>query len=194
MPLLYPRRLFVGLVADPPLQRALRRHLDAWQWPQDEFGRRVGRFTSFGCFHLSLVGLGDAVSTAHEHLARKALRRVHARPFDLLLEQPVQWGGTSVLLPRPHAALAALHDAVTRALGMPTKYGPHLTLARHAAGAVPPARCEPLAWQVREFVLIWSQVALHKPTRHETLEAYPLDPYAPAVASAPPWDQLGLFG
>jgi RNA 2',3'-cyclic 3'-phosphodiesterase len=140
-------RLFIGLWPPPAAHAALLAHADTWSWPAAARRTRPERL------HVTLHFLGEV---AGEHLP--ALRQGLAVAWsgcELVLDRPLVWpGGIAVLeaseVPGP---LAGLHEALAdrlRGLDMPVearRYRPHVTLARKAAGARPPASFAPLRWQ-----------------------------------------------
>lgn len=85
-------------------------------------------------------------------------------PFELQLDRAEVWpNGVALLAPaEPPAALDVVHHAqadALRALGLKVerrRYRPHLTLARDARGATPPAECGAIVWPVHELVLVQS--------------------------------------
>jgi 2'-5' RNA ligase len=137
-PELAEQRLFLALWPAPDFLPALVQHADAWSWPQQARRTRTERL------HITLHFLGNVPA------ARLAdLRALQARwqGCDLLMDRTAVWpGGIAVLeASEVPAALAQLHAAVgeeLRALGLPVeprRYRPHVTLARKAFGARPPA-------------------------------------------------------
>jgi len=71
-------------------------------------------------------------------------------------------GGIAVLLFAADAALERLHEAigaVVAGFGIPLDprpFAPHVTLARGARGAAPPAQAPALEWRARGFALVES--------------------------------------
>lgn len=189
-----PRRLFIGLIPDRDIQARIQRHSRAWQWPAD------AKPTRFGRYHLTLHFLGDAVGLAPEMTLRKALRAIPMRPFELELGTPLMWQqGTAVLRPFDHPALMQLRQHVAEVLpraGLrsPTGFTPHVTLAREAFAAMPPATGPRFTWPVREFLLVWSRLWPEvKPSRYEVLERFAANDLAP-LPSGGAGEQFGLFG
>ena len=90
--------------------------------------------------------------------------RVPFKPFELRLSHPGIWpNGTAVLEPDAvPARLLKLHASLGAALqrfGLPIEaraFRPHITLARRASGATPPADPKPLRWQVGGYALVQS--------------------------------------
>lgn len=137
-------------------------------------------------WHLTLRFLGDfpAGSDATER-ARWAGAQVRAAPCALVLDQAASFPGL-----RPpwvlrgadaRLSLEGLHGGLCAALaaaGFPAgepehAFAPHVTLFRHAAQALPPMPIAPIAWAVRDFVLLESLPAEH---RYVELARWPLRP------------------
>lgn len=140
-------RLFIGLWPPPATHAALLAHAGGWSWPAPARRMRPERL------HVTLHFLGEV---AEDLLP--ALRRELALPWrgcELVLDRPTVWpGGIAVLegsvVPAPLAELHAALAGRLQGMGMPVedrRYRPHVTLARKAAGARPPADFAPVAWQ-----------------------------------------------
>lgn len=152
-------RLFVGLWPDAGVREALCAQQDAWTWPAGS------RPTPPERFHLTLHFLG-AVARERVPALVQALG-VPCEPFDLRLVRAELWpGGIAVL--RPASTPPALQDLHARlgqalhALRQATareRLEPHVTLARRAQGALPPATMAALRWTVRGHVLVESGLA-----------------------------------
>lgn len=142
-------RLFLALWPEAGPLAAMQAHQALWSWP---FG---GRPTPPEKLHMTLHFIGNVpaerVATLQQTL------RVAAEPFELTLARPHVWnggGGMAVLEPvQVPPGLLRLHAALGRALdnaGLPVEertYRPHVTLARRARGARPPADPAPIRWQ-----------------------------------------------
>jgi 2'-5' RNA ligase len=62
-------------------------------------------------------------------------------------------------------------------IASPQAFKPHVTLARKAAGAIPPAKVKPIGWRVSEFALVWSVLwPQAKPSRYEIVEQFGVPP------------------
>jgi 2'-5' RNA ligase len=94
---------------------------------------------------------------------RYVLQRIAMPRFELHFGRPDLWQhGIAVLRPdNSPTALRGLHGRIGLALaeiGMPVEsraYRPHVTLARKAAGATPPAQPADVAWPANDgFVLV----------------------------------------
>lgn len=143
-----PLRLFVALWPDPATRAAIAHDQQAWSWPSRAAPVKAERL------HLTLHFLGDVPARRLGEVA--AGLRTHFEPFDLELGQGEVWANgvaalvsarTPTQLERLHAGLS---DAVV-ALGLAVDtrpYRPHVTLARRALGAKPPARERRLRWRV----------------------------------------------
>ncbi len=148
-------RLFLALLPGPAVQAALAEHARAWRWPPD-----AARYAPAD-WHVTLHFLG-AVPRARLDELRAALA-APLEPFELRFGEPLLWPhGLAVLLPMAvPAALQRLHEALglrLRQLGLRTDeraYRPHLTLARKAGQALPPAP-PAWGWRVRGYVLMES--------------------------------------
>lgn len=166
-------RLFVGLVPDEATRAALLAWRARWAWP------RGTALSAPAHAHLTLSFLGET-EAARLPALRAALDTVAVAPFTLRLGRPEAWHhGLVVLRPDPCEALDALHGRVAAALrsaGFPAgeaRWKPHLTLARKAAGAQPPAVPPDIDWPVRGFALVWSRLPPQVPVaRYERVAAW----------------------
>jgi 2'-5' RNA ligase len=149
-------RLFIGLWPDDEVRRALQAHADAWTWPHA--ARRVAEER----LHMTLHFLGAV--PRHRIDALVQALDVPATPFELELAETALWPrGIAVLGPtQVPEALAGLHGRLLAALerfGCPTEglaWKPHVTLARDAQGARPPAAVEAIRWRVHGHALVES--------------------------------------
>ncbi|MFO1339910.1 MAG: RNA 2',3'-cyclic phosphodiesterase [Burkholderiaceae bacterium] len=154
-----PARLFLALWPDEATRRALQAWQAAVRWPPE------ARPTAPAHLHLTLHFIGAVPRDRLPALADALGAEAGAfEACTLRLDGFAVWPrGIALLQPgRTEPALARLHAALGAALaaqGLPVEtrpYRPHVTLARHAAGAVlregaPPP---PVPWPVREgFVL-----------------------------------------
>lgn len=172
-----PLRLFLALRPDPQAREALAAHLRRWAWdaqsvlhvPQD--------------WHLTLHFIGPVLPAQLDALA-PALD-VPMAPFELLFGEAALWPhGVAVLLPQTvPPALTQLQAQLgerLRAQGLRTDtrpYRPHVTLARHAQQAQPPAAVDVPAWRwpVRSYALMASNT-LPAPARYRVLRQYEAAP------------------
>ena len=147
-------RLFVGLWPDADTRGAVQASADTWSWPAG------ARRTPPERLHLTVHFLG---AVAAERLA--ALQEGLRVPWGgctLELDAPAVWPhGIAVLeARRVPPALADLHGALAArlpGLGLPVDprpWRPHVTLARKAAGARPPAEHATLRWPAGPQVLL----------------------------------------
>lgn len=150
-------RLFLGLWPPAPVLAALEAHASAWHWPAS------ARRTPPERLHVTLHFLGEVAGDRLPHL-RQALR-VPWEPGELVLDRAQVWpGGIAVLEAGTVApALARLHallDERLGELGIATearRWRPHVTFARKAAGAQPPAGLPPVHWALApEYLLVQS--------------------------------------
>ena len=168
-------RLFLALWPDEPTLQALGHARDGWQWPPGAALVPPDRL------HVTLHFLG-AVPLDRLPALRGALV-VPGAPCTLAFDQAEVWPrGLAVLAASAvPPALAALHGRLAQALaqqGLPVEarpWRPHVTLARRAAGAVPPAGPVGLRWPVRGHALVQSQGG------YRTLAHYPPPPAAGAA-------------
>lgn len=156
-------RLFYALWPDEATRRALTAQQAQWQWTPASRPTRGERL------HATLLFLGAGIARERVPQLIAQCPRLD-RPVALVLDVPQLWPrGTAVLaaseLPEP---LAALHDDLRQRCAMPPRaWRPHVTLARRAEGAVPPANAEPIVWQVERGVLVESD--LRPPARYRVL-------------------------
>lgn len=162
-------RLFLGLWPDDDVRDAVLAHAERWAWPKG--ARRVQRDK----LHLTLHFLGavprERVASLVQGLA------VSFEPFELTLDLAEAWSNDVAVL-RPSvvpAALSDLHHRLRVALhaleqrSARERLVPHVTLARQARGAIPPAQSPHLRWPVGGYVLIESQ----PPRSYRVLYEYP---------------------
>jgi 2'-5' RNA ligase len=138
-------RLFLALWPPPALLPVLAAHADAWSWPQQARRTRPERL------HVTLHFLGDVPAARLPDL-REGLQ-LGWEGCELVLDRGTVWpGGIAVLeatqvppaLARLHARLGErLRELELRVESRP--YRPHVTLARKAFGARPPAS-GPVRW------------------------------------------------
>lgn len=156
-------RLFIGLWPTPAVRRALHAEQRRWTWPSS------AALTGADNLHLTLHFIG-AVPAARVPGVMQGLR-ANASRFTLELDTPELWPNRCAVW-RPSqtpAALAELHSALAqalRALGLPVEprpFHPHVTLARHASGAVPPTQPSALRWPVRGCALVQSAAGRYTP-------------------------------
>jgi 2'-5' RNA ligase len=142
-----PFRLFLALWPPPSVHQALLAHAGAWSWPPS------ARRTPPERLHVTLHFLGAVPS---EQLP--TLRRELAVPWngcELALDRAQVWpGGIAVLealtVPPPLAALHAALAGRLHALDIAVetrRLRPHVTFARKASGAQPPAHFAAVRWQ-----------------------------------------------
>lgn len=150
-------RLFVTLWPDERVRAALRAHRNTWHWPRAAAAMHADRL------HLTLHFLGSQPRALIPQL-EQALA-LPFTPFELAFGHADVWRhGSAVLEPLAvPGALLDLHAALGHALAglgiVPEErpFRPHVTMARHAAGATPPRTCPPIHWPVSGFALVESQ-------------------------------------
>lgn len=155
-----PLRLFVALWPPPRVQQALQAWQARWRWP-------VGAAVVAGeRLHVTLHFLGAVPQAQVEPLLDAlAAAAAHWHSFDLRLDRVECWPhGLWVLGPDSVPdGLRRLHGQIGDALrstGLPVEtrpFRPHVTLARHAAGAAGPPPPADLRWRVRGFALVQSE-------------------------------------
>lgn len=162
-------RLFIGLLPDEPVRDALQRHVATWHWPPGAVPTRRGRL------HLTLHFLGALPREAIAGLVQRL--DLPFEPCELRLERAEVWRGEhAVICPQAvPPALATLHARLLRALAgpeaSPSRWHPHVTLARHAKEAVPPAAPACIRWPVTGYALVESD--LRPPASYRVVAAYP---------------------
>lgn len=172
-----PLRLFLALQPGPQAREALAAHVRRWAWdaqsvphvPQD--------------WHLTLHFIGPLPQAQLDALA-PALD-VPMAPFELSFGEAALWPhGVAVLLPQTvPSALTQLQAQLgerLRAQGLRTDtrpYRPHVTLARHAQQALPPATADLPVWRwpVCSYALMASNT-LPAPARYRVLRQYGTGP------------------
>lgn len=155
-------RLFLALWPGPAGRRALAAHRQQWAWPE------AARLLPPARLHLTLHFLGQVptaklppLTAAIDTLAASA----PAANMGLSLGQAEVWSnGVAVLCPSDEPpALRRLHGALGEllpALGLPREprpFRPHVSLARHAAGAQPPLAAPAVRLDLRSVVLVQSE-------------------------------------
>lgn len=162
-------RLFVGLMPDADVQRALHSHRARWRWPVRAWLPAPERF------HMTLDFLGEVHADRLPAL-QAALASVAMPKMRLVLRRPEMWG-VAVLRVEENAALRELHDRVVLQLwrlgfAARAEWTPHITLARKAGAAVAPSNAPPVCWSPEAFSLIWSR--LGPVTQYRELGRYPV--------------------
>ena len=166
-------RLFLALCPGPQVQAAVETHAHGWHWNAD-----AARYAPAD-WHVTLHFIGAVQRSRLDEL--RAALAVPMRPFELRFGEPALWPhGLAVLLPMAvPAALQALHDELgrrLRQLGLKTDeraYRPHLTLARRAVHAQPPAQWPAWGWRVQGYVLMESTG--QPEARYQVLQRYGQD-------------------
>jgi len=162
-------RLFLALWPDAACLARLVDHADRWSWPASARRTRAERM------HVTLHFIGEVPARRLPDL-RHGLALEWAGG-ELMLDRGTVWpGGIAVLeATQVPPALAALHADLAerlRMLRLPVEsrpYRPHVTLARKAFGAKPPA-FEPLHWQAAPtYALVQT---LGGGRGYETLQAF----------------------
>jgi 2'-5' RNA ligase len=164
-------RLFLALWPDDPVRAAFAYWRDAWTWP------RGAAPVADGKLHLTLHFLGGVPQARLPELIDGFA--LDAQGFDLDFGVPTLWHQNIAVL-EPLAVppqLPTLHAALServRALDLPVEdrpYRPHVTLARRAHGALPPAQQFGIHWKVDRYALVRSDPASGA---YEVLQAWPI--------------------
>lgn len=150
-------RLFLALWPDEAVRRQLVSAQRAWLWPA-----RAARVPA-DRLHLTLHFLGE-IQEREAHALAAALPPCKLT-FTLRLDRAALWPqGIAVLEPSDApAGLAALNAdlaSLLRAQGLRVEaraFRPHVTLARHAQGSMPPAELPTIEWAVRGYALVRSR-------------------------------------
>lgn len=159
-------RLFIALWPSPVLRQRLLAHQAAWTWPAR------AALTAPANLHLTLHFIG---AVPQPRLADVACGLCLAAPrFTLTLDSAELWPNRCAVCSasRTPDALTALHGVLAqalRALDLPVqmrRLRPHVTLARHAAGALPPPVPPVLRWGVRGYALVQSAAGRYTPLLH----------------------------
>jgi 2'-5' RNA ligase len=149
-------RLFLALWPTPTVRAALTAQQSLWRWPA------AALCVEPAALHLTLHFIGPVPRARLQEVAQ-GLARPCPR-LTLVLDRCELWPNRCAML-RPGEvpeALCALHAALAEALqglALPVErraLRPHVTLARHAAGALPPERPEAFRWTVRGYALVAS--------------------------------------
>ena len=150
-------RLFLALWPDDATRAGIAAWQRQWAWPPEAAPVPAERL------HLTLHFIGNV---PREKLPRLASGlKVAFAPFDFELHHGEVWPNTVAVL-QPDGAppeMKRLHDDLAgalRRLDLPVEgrpFRPHVTLARHARGAVPPADHASVHWPAsRGYVLAQS--------------------------------------
>jgi RNA 2',3'-cyclic 3'-phosphodiesterase len=156
-------RLFLALWPSLAVRRALVVQQARWAWPAGAAPTAANKL------HLTLHFIG-AVPAARLVELTQGLR-VRVPRSTLVLDTAELWPNhCAVLCPsQVPAPLVALHGALAQALrarNLPVEtrpFRPHVTLARNAAGVVPPAQPTALYWPVRAYALVQSAGGRYTP-------------------------------
>ena len=149
-------RLFFALDPSPALRERLRSHAALWRW------NAQARLAAPPRLHLTLVFMPAVEPRRLPELLRLGSRAAAAaRGCTLWLDRAEVWPtGIAYLAPArvPQALLELQQGLLEGALAVPVQadrraWSPHVTLARRAQPAQPPASFETLRWQLRGFSL-----------------------------------------
>jgi 2'-5' RNA ligase len=135
---------------------------------------------------LHFLGL---VHAARVDELQHALAEIPMAPLSLVLRTPALWE-VAVLLADENAALRDLRlrlmvPLLRMGLRVDGRWTPHVTLARKARGAVPPACSPPVHWNACHFALVLSTLSSTPPyARHDVLRRYPVETERPQKTMA----------
>jgi len=151
-----PARLFLALWPEAPLRTRLAACRDAWRWPAG--AKPVADAT----LHLTLHFIG-ALARARISALAAAFTAVPVGSIVLRPAGRELWrGGIAVLRFESDAALPELHRRLGTVLSDagialdPRPFAPHVTPARKAAKAEPPAEGPAFEWRANGFALVES--------------------------------------
>jgi RNA 2',3'-cyclic 3'-phosphodiesterase len=163
-------RLFIALWPDATVRTALQAEQKRWQWPAG------AALTPPANLHLTVHFIGVVPTPRVAEIAHGLV--VPITSLVLQLDHAEVWPNRCAVLGVQHAppALLALHAALAdalRRLQLPVDkraFAPHVTLARKAAGAQPPARTEVLSWPITSYALVQSAEGRYTPVAHYAVE------------------------
>jgi len=165
-----PIRLFLALWPNESLRACLAAYRDAWRWPAGS--KPVADAT----LHLTLHFIGAFARTRLPALA-SSLAAVPAGEIVLRPDGADLWkGGIAVLRIGSDAELVALHQSLGAVLSEagialdPRPLAPHVTLARKARKAEPPAEAPAFEWRADGFALVESLPG--RSARYEVLRRF----------------------
>ena len=165
-------RLFIGLQPDDEVQAEIRSHRSLWRWPAR------ARLLRAEHLHMTLHFL-DLVHSARVEELQHVLGTIPMQPTPIVLRTTALWTKVAVLLAEENVALNDLRlrlmvPLLRMGLRVDGHFTPHVTLARRALGAVPPACSSPVHWTARHFSLVRSTLSPTPPfVQHDVLRRYP---------------------
>ena len=151
------RRLFLALWPSAAARQALATRAGAWTWPAG------ARPVAPARLHATLHFIGPVPAARLDEVA--AGLAVPLEPVWIVFDRAEVWPGPAVAVleaTQAPEALGALHQRLAQALrglGLPVEprpWRPHVTLARHARGAIAPAAPTPVRWRVSGYRLVES--------------------------------------
>jgi 2'-5' RNA ligase len=159
-------RLFLALWPDGAVRKSLETWRDAWIWPAGAAPVQSDKL------HVTLHFLGNQPASLLPALLDGL--DVPFSPFRLELGRARLWHhGIAVLEPEVEPEeLVLLHADLASALldlGITPeerKYRPHVTMARRAMRATPPAEGPPVAWTIDGYALVQSQDGVYTVLRN----------------------------
>jgi 2'-5' RNA ligase len=178
-------RLFTALWPSPAVRARLAAVRDAWRWPPG------AKPVPDEKLHATLHFIGRFPRDRLEALGC-ALDAVEVAPLRLGLAASEVWrGGIAVATLAEAPALLSLHARLGAALAdlevalEDRPYRPHVTMARTARGAAPPATLPALDWRPEGFALVASRGGAYHVLETWTATGRRSPPPAPASGRGP---------
>ncbi len=168
-------RVFFALWPDEPVRAQLDRIAGILH------RLRGGRRARSETIHLTLLFVGNVPRTTLPAL-QAAAAEIRLPAFELVLDQAECWRHNRIACVTTSQSPAALIELVTGLegtldrLGIPfdrRPYKPHVTLVRNADCRPDPHPFQPIAWPVRDFVLVQSELC-PEGARYTELGRHPL--------------------
>lgn len=157
-------RVFFAIWPDGAARERLLAIGDSLQRNSGFTGRRIKPEN----IHLTLVFVGNVDGSGLGALcdAAEGIAKTRKKPFELIIQEVGCWKHNHIAYAAPRQIPSALNELVgllrkaIESVGFPTEeriYKPHVTLMRDAKCAGLHWRIEPVAWEVREWLLVKSE-------------------------------------
>jgi 2'-5' RNA ligase len=157
-------RVFFAIWPDCAVRERLLEIGDSLQRNPGFAGRRIKAEN----IHLTLVFVGNVDRSGLDALcgAAEGIAKIRKRPFELVIQEVGCWKHNHIVYAAPRRIPLALKELVSslrkaiESVGFSTEertYKPHVTLMRDATCPGLPQRIEPVAWEVREWLLVKSE-------------------------------------
>lgn len=173
-------RLFFALWPDAAVRAAC---LDAQRDLKLRNSITGGKWTAVERLHLTLLFLGSAITAEQEAAVLAVAARVQSPPFTVNLDHagcfrkksPPWWLGTRNVPAELTALLVQLNAGLLEARVSPDRerFAAHVTILRDAPRTLPETAIKPIAWDVRDFVLVRSHLE-RQPAEYEVVGRWPL--------------------